>query len=109
MTIRPGEFWVAEISYADGSGRKKRPVLVLWQDSSDYVVAAVTSAPPRSVFDVAIKDWKAAGLKVASTVRLARLDCLEGSLMHGRIGLFSPRDGEAVRRAWSRKFGPSSE
>lgn len=27
MIIQPGEFWVADIPFTDGSGSKKRPVL----------------------------------------------------------------------------------
>ena len=44
MTIRPGEFWVADIPFTDASGSKKRPVLILWLDGSDVVAAAVTTA-----------------------------------------------------------------
>ena len=33
MNIQPGEFWVADIRFTDGSGSKKRPVLVLWLDA----------------------------------------------------------------------------
>lgn len=44
MTIQAGDFWVADIPFTDGSGSKKRPVLVLWPDGNDAVVAAVTSA-----------------------------------------------------------------
>lgn len=77
MAIQPGDFWVADIPFTDGSGSKKRPVLVLWLDGLDTVVAAVTSAAPRSPTDVSLADWKAAGLRVPSTVRLSRLDCLE--------------------------------
>ena len=47
MTILPGEFWIAEISFTGGAGSEKRPVLVLWLDGQDVVVAAVTSAKPR--------------------------------------------------------------
>jgi mRNA interferase MazF len=39
MTIRPGEFWVADIPFTDGSGSKKRPILVLWLDGPDVVAA----------------------------------------------------------------------
>lgn len=80
MPIRPGEFWVANIVFTDGSAGKKRPVLVLWLDALDAVVAAVTSAAPRSVTDVPLTDWRGSGLKVASTVHLSRLDCLEQSV-----------------------------
>ena len=40
MTIRPGEFWVADIPYTSGRRHKKRPVLVLWLDGADAVVAS---------------------------------------------------------------------
>src|SRR4051812_48780350 len=79
-TIRAGEIWLAKILFTDASASKKRPVLVLWLDGNDAVVAAVTSAAPRSMTDVGLADWKASGLRVASTVRLSRLDCLEQSL-----------------------------
>jgi hypothetical protein len=39
MTIQPGEFWVAEIPFTSGTIAKKRPVLVLWLDGQDAVVA----------------------------------------------------------------------
>jgi hypothetical protein len=73
--IKGGEFWVAEILYTNGADAKKRPVLVLWVDGQDAVVAVVTSAPPRTVTDVLLNQWLECGLKVSSTVRLSRLDC----------------------------------
>ncbi|HAO79275.1 MAG TPA: hypothetical protein DCQ92_09915, partial [Verrucomicrobia subdivision 3 bacterium] len=65
----PGEIWLAEIPFTDGSASKIRPVLVLWLDAGDAVVAAVTSATPRSTSDVSLHDWQAEGLRVISTVR----------------------------------------
>jgi hypothetical protein len=44
MTIRPGDFWVADILFTDQRASKKRPVLVLWLDAADVVVAAVNAA-----------------------------------------------------------------
>lgn len=81
MPIQPGEFWVADIPFTDGSGSKKRPVLVLWLDGMDVVVAAVTTAAPCLPTDVSLTDWTAAGLRLPSTVRLSRLDCLEQLLL----------------------------
>ena len=46
MPIRPGDFWVADIVFTDQSASKKRPVLVLWLDGADVVVAAVTATAP---------------------------------------------------------------
>lgn len=80
---------------------KLRPVLVLWEDAADVVVAAVTKATPRSLTDVSLQDWIAEGLVVASTVRLSRLDCLEQALLRRRLGTISRADGSSVKAAWS--------
>lgn len=106
MNIQPGELWVADIRFTDGSASKKRPVLVLWLDALDAVVAAVTSAPARSPTDIALADWKTAGLRVPSTVRLSRLDCLEQSLLLHRLGALSPPDAQQVKVAWDRNVKP---
>jgi hypothetical protein len=62
MAIRAGEFWVADITFTDRSTSKKRPVLVPWIDGLDAVVAAVTTAAPRTPTDVALAEWAAAGI-----------------------------------------------
>ena len=106
MTIRPGEFWIAEIPFTGGVGSKKRPVLVLWIDQRDVVVAAVTSAQSRSLTNVELKEWKASGLRVASTVRLSRLDCLESSLLLGKVGQILPSDAKVVKDVWDLRIKP---
>lgn len=105
-TFRPGELWVADIPFTDGSGSKKRPVLVLWVDGADIVVAAVTSAAPRTPTDVLLGDWNVSGLRVPSTVRLSRLDCLERSLLFARIGNISSSDGQIVKQVWASHVHP---
>lgn len=100
MTIRAGEFWIADIPFTDRSGSKKRPVLILWLDGVDAIVVVVTSAAPRTPTDIALTDWKAAGLRVASTVRLSRLDCLEQSLLLHHLGALSLTDAQNIRTAW---------
>jgi mRNA interferase MazF len=77
MPIQADEFWVADLPFTTGKASKKRPVLVLWLDGQDAIVAAVTTELPRTPTDVGLSDWQSAGLRLASTVRLARLDCLE--------------------------------
>jgi mRNA interferase MazF len=97
MTIQSGEFWLASIPFTDGVSFKKRPVLILWLDGNDAVVAAVTSSNPRTKTDVLLKDWIASGLRVVSTVRLSRLDCLEQSLLLTKIGLISVNDARHIK------------
>ena len=101
MSCQPGDFWVAEIHFTDGSGAKRRPVLVLWLDGQDAVVAAVTSAAPRTPTDVPLADWQSNGLRVASTVRLSRLDCLEQSLLIFPLGHVSKSDAKRLKDAWT--------
>ena len=106
MPIRPGDFWVADIPFTDRSSSKKRPVLVLWLDCLDAVVAAVTSAAPRTPTDMALADWRAAGLRVASTVRLSRLDCLEQSLLLHHLGVVTATDAQNFKQVWSSQVQP---
>ncbi len=94
---QPGEIWLAEIPFTNGASSKLRPVLVLWVDAADVVVAAVTSAVPRSPTDLRLCDWTVEGLRVASTVRLSRLDCLEQSLLRRRLGKLSPTDTRQIK------------
>ena len=100
MPMQAGEFWLADIPFTDGSASKVRPVLILWLDGLDAVVAAVTSAAPRTPTDIALKDWQAAGLRVASTVRLSRLDCLEQSLLFRRLRALTSADGALLNSTW---------
>jgi mRNA interferase MazF len=100
MNLQAGEIWLADIPYTDGKASKIRPVLVLWLDAMDAVVAVVTSAAPRTTTDASLADWAAAGLRVASTVRLSRLDCLEQSLLFRRLGSLSQRDALQIKATW---------
>ena len=105
-TVQPGEIWIADILFTDGSASKKRPVLILWLDANDVVVAAVTSATPRTASDVALNDWRTSGLRVASTVRLARLDCLETTLIITKLGRISTDDAAQIHKVWRLHIRP---
>ncbi|ARI83674.1 hypothetical protein BH695_4395 [Microcystis aeruginosa PCC 7806SL] len=41
---------------------------------------------PRTETDILLKDWANSGLRVPSTVRLSRLDCLEKNLLLAKLG-----------------------
>ncbi len=107
MTVKAGELWVAEITFTDGSASKKRPILILWIDGDDVVVAAVTSSKPRTQKDVVLIDWKKCGLRVAPTVRLSRLDCLEQSLLIKKLGELSASDAQALTEVWTQHVKPN--
>jgi mRNA interferase MazF len=97
----PGELFVARVTFTNGATSKRRPVLVLWVDGSDSVVAVVTTAAPRTAADVALADWQAEGLVRPSTVRLARLDTFNASLLVRRIGVITRADAATVTAAWN--------
>ncbi len=100
-TLQAGEFRLAKITFTDGSASKIRPVLVLWLDERDAVVAAVTSALPRTPTDVALQRWQDGGLRVASTVRLSRLDCFAHAMLGIRLGRIHPDDAQTIKNVWS--------
>jgi mRNA interferase MazF len=106
MTPQPGEIWLADIPFTSGVASKVRPVLVLWVDADDVVVAAVTSAAPRSPTDVFLQDWSAEGLRVASTARLSRLDCLEQVLLRRKLGALTATDAQRLKGVWASQIHP---
>lgn len=99
-----GEIWLADIPFTTGAASKLRPVLLLWTDAADVVVAAVTSVAPRSATDVALQDWPAEGLRRPSTVRLSRLDCLEQILLQRRLGAVSPGEAQRLKQVWAHQI-----
>jgi mRNA interferase MazF len=105
-TIKAGEIWVSAIPFTNGISSKKRPVLILWLDRDDVVLAAVTSAQPRTQTDVLLKDWCTSGLRVVSTVRLSRFDCLEKSLLITKLGQLSQEDADNLREVWNTHIKP---
>lgn len=51
-------------------------------------------------------DWSASGLRVVSTVRLSRLDCLEQSLLLVKIGQISQADAQQLKEVWNKYIKP---
>jgi len=97
---------LADIPFTHGKASKVRPVLVLWLDGLDAVVTVITSTVPRSTTDVPLGDWRAAGLRVPSIVRLSRLDCLEQPLLFRRLGTLSAADRQTIKTTWDLQVKP---
>jgi mRNA interferase MazF len=98
----PGELWIADIPFVQGGGSKLRPVLVLWIDGVDRIVATVTSSPSRTPADVQLQDWQPSGLLKPSVVRLMRPSALLHSRLTRRIGVISRRDARTPNKAWAK-------
>lgn len=101
MTPNKWELWFAYVKFEDDPYKlKERPVLILDNNTAYILSAFITSHIPRSNYfgEYAIKEWKAAGLKKASTIRLSkRLPLVEEDLIY-KIGKLHPIDILSVQR-----------
>ena len=88
-----GDLLLAWLVFSDGQGTKRRPVLVV-QDfgDDDLLVVPVTSHPARTGTDIVLQNWKAAGLKLPSTVRAEKLATIAKSCVARRLGLLFQAD-----------------
>ena len=101
MTCEPFDVVVVPFPFTDRQTERRRPALVV--SSPDFnaahdqsILAMITSAEGEWPSDVAIRDWREAGLNVACKVRL-KLFTLDDTLILRRAGALSERDAEAVK------------
>ena len=101
MTCNPFDVVVVPFPFTDRQTERRRPALVV--SSPDFnaahdqsILAMITSAGGEWPSDVAIRDWREAGLNVACKVRL-KLFTLDDTLILRRAGALSERDAEAVK------------
>ena len=106
MTSEPFDVVVVPFPFTDRRAAKRRPALVI--SSTDFneaheqsILAMITSAAGEWPSDVALRDWRRAGLNVPCKVRL-KLFTLDGALILRRVGTLSKRDGRAVKDGLSR-------
>lgn len=74
--LKQGHLWVAPIwSHKDGKN-VPRPIVIVGNDHANdkigVVINFITKSEPRDEFDVELKHWKEAGLRVKSVVRTAK-------------------------------------
>jgi mRNA-degrading endonuclease toxin of MazEF toxin-antitoxin module len=62
----------------------------------DFVAAPVPSRPPRCAFDLSIELWREAGLNVASTIRVHKLNVLAKSEIPRQLGELAAADKAAL-------------
>lgn len=97
MVLRPGEVVLIRIDFHQAAGGKVRPAIALLDSGDDdFVAAPVTSHPPRSGFDIAIRGWQEAGLNVASTIRVHELTVLAKDEIVRRLGELTSDDRTAL-------------
>ena len=101
MTCKRGDIVLVGFLFADESGLKHRPALVLssrvyHQNRQEIIVAAITSNVDRLRFgDHALAGWKEAGLLFPSLVT-GILRTVKSQMIHRRLGAAPARDMTAV-------------
>jgi hypothetical protein len=96
--LRPGTVVWAEIPFADGSGTKTRPAVVIERARRYVVVRPVTSAPKRARYartQTELSGWKSAGLSRPSAVQ-SRLVELDRSAVGDVVGVLAGADRTAI-------------
>ena len=97
-SYRPGEVVLLSFPFADATGAKRRPALVLLDTGDeDIVVARVTSQVAQTVFDIELVGWQQAGLLLPCVGRVHKLATLEKRLVERRLGSFTSSVWEQVR------------
>jgi mRNA interferase MazF len=88
MKLRLGDVVLLRMEFHQIEGHKVRPAIVLLDGGDDdFVAAPVTSRQRPSEFDLAIQEWRTAGLNVPSFVRVHKLTVLPKSAI-AAIGWF---------------------
>jgi mRNA interferase MazF len=95
---RSGEIVLLSFPFADTTGAKRRPALVILDTGDeDTIVVRVTSQVAQTAFDVELMEWQQAGLLLPSVVRVHKVATLEKRLVERRLGALTPSDWAQVR------------
>jgi mRNA-degrading endonuclease toxin of MazEF toxin-antitoxin module len=93
------------MQFHQAAGAKVRPaVVVLDASDEDFVAAPITSQPRDSGYDLAMQDWRAAGLNVASYIRVHKLSVLAKADVFRGFGPLTERDREPLVSLLCRVF-----
>ena len=108
MICEPLDVVAVPFPFTDRPASKRRPALVVSSAAfneahAQSILAMITSARSDWSSDVAIQEWRKAGLQVPCKVRL-KLFTLDGALILRKLGRLSKRDGEAVANALARSL-----
>lgn len=94
----PGDVLLAFLTFTDGQGMKRRPVLVVYDFSdADLLVLPITSHPARKDSDILVAEWQAAGLRLPSIVRAAKFATVAKSSVDRKLGRLSSADHARVK------------
>jgi mRNA interferase MazF len=104
-THAQGDVLLAWLIFSGGQGIKRRPVLVVHDfGDDDLPVVPITSQPARVFSDVVLSEWRSAGLRLTSTVRVEKLATIEKSCVAQKLGALPPKELARVRQTLGALF-----
>ena len=103
MTFESLDVVVIPFPFTDRRPAKRRLALIVSSENfnrthEQSILAMITSAGSDWPSDVAIQDWREAGLNVSCKVRF-KLFTLDDTLIVRKLGALSKRDAEVVKNA----------
>jgi mRNA interferase MazF len=106
MLFERGDIVLLAFPFSPTTGVKQRPVLVLLDaKDQDLIVARVTTQRHNSRFDIAVNEWKEAGLLAPSWVRAHKLAAVEKRLVGRKLRRLSDADWSKVQKLISQMLG----
>ena len=97
MSLAKSAVVLISFPFTDGVSAKRRPALVMFNNGdNDLLLARITTQANRTPYDCELRDWRAAGLKAASFVRLHKMATLEQRLVEGQLGVLTAADWQDV-------------
>lgn len=93
------EVWFVNMPFDEGIGSKPRPALVIDTQTNYVVVGKMTKHAPRPEFqyEYQLIDWRGAGLRFPTTLRLSKIAELQESDFIHKLGDIQPVDQMHVR------------
>ena len=79
-------------------------MVLLDSGNDDFVAAPITSQPRNTNFDIALRQWREAGLNVASKIRVHKLTVLAKDDIVRRVGELTAADRTALAEVLGRAF-----
>ena len=100
---RFGDVVLVDFPYSDRESSKRRPGLVLAQDTyGDLLVARISSAQATFATDVPIINWRESGLNIPSILRLLKIATSHEDYVLKTLGKLTPTDRRSVVQALER-------
>jgi mRNA interferase MazF len=95
-----GDVVLVDFPFSNRNAEKRRPGLVLAQDShGDLLVIRISSKTAELPTDVTLTNWHAAGLNIPSTTRLLKMTTMHESTVLKTLGKVTKTDREAILKA----------